>query len=409
MEIRYAKEEEIESIKEIWSYCFNDTESFMKYYFNDKYKSENTVVALDEGKIISSLQLNQYKLLLNSKVYNTSYVVGVSTLPEGRGAGYMNKVMKFTLNELYKKGQLVSILMPIDYRLYRRFGYEHCYDQIEYTINTDDLKNFKSSGKMIKSNLSQIDDLIQIDRTFLNEVNGNVLKDEHYYENLFKEIQSEDGFLYIHEGNEKDGYIVYFLQEDKMFVRELFYKNIDALKSMLKFIYNHNTQCKIVTISTPTIDKIRFILDNPKDSDIKIKPFMMGRVINVKKFIEDIDIENDINSSFNLLIEDKFIDENNGLFKISIQNKKVSVEQLDKKGAEKPQEDFDIKLDINTLTQLSFSYIDVNEAIFLNDIKDVSEETLETLNCIFSKKNNYINEYISVSYTHLTLPTILLV
>ncbi|RRH41060.1 GNAT family N-acetyltransferase, partial [Clostridioides difficile] len=46
MEIRYAKEEEIESIKEIWSYCFNDTESFMKYYFNDKYKSENTVVAL---------------------------------------------------------------------------------------------------------------------------------------------------------------------------------------------------------------------------------------------------------------------------------------------------------------------------------------------------------------------------
>ncbi|HDN2456994.1 TPA: GNAT family N-acetyltransferase, partial [Clostridioides difficile] len=388
MEIRYAKEEEIESIKEIWSYCFNDTESFMKYYFNDKYKSENTVVALDEGKIISSLQLNQYKLLLNSKVYNTSYVVGVSTLPEGRGAGYMNKVMKFTLNELYKKGQLVSILMPIDYRLYRRFGYEHCYDQIEYTINTDDLKNFKSSGKMIKSNLSQIDDLIRIDRTFLNEVNGNVLKDEHYYENLFKEIQSEDGFLYIHEGNEKDGYIVYFLQEDKMFVRELFYKNIDALKSMLKFIYNHNTQCKIVTISTPTIDKIRFILDNPKDSDIKIKPFMMGRVINVKKFIEDIDIEKDINSSFNLLIEDKFIDENNGLFKISIQNKKVSVEQLDKKGAEKPQEDFDIKLDINTLTQLSFSYIDVNEAIFLNDIKDVSEETLETLNCIFSKKNN---------------------
>ncbi|HAT4776064.1 TPA: GNAT family N-acetyltransferase, partial [Clostridioides difficile] len=385
MEIRYAKEEEIESIKEIWSYCFNDTESFMKYYFNDKYKSENTVVALDEGKIISSLQLNQYKLLLNSKVYNTSYVVGVSTLPEGRGAGYMNKVMKFTLNELYKKGQLVSILMPIDYRLYRRFGYEHCYDQIEYTINTDDLKNFKSSGKMIKSNLSQIDDLIRIDRAFLNEVNGNVLKDEHYYENLFKEIQSEDGFLYIHEGNEKDGYIVYFLQEDKMFVRELFYKNIDALKSMLKFIYNHNTQCKIVTISTPTIDKIRFILDNPKDSDIKIKPFMMGRVINVKKFIEDIDIEKDINSSFNLLIEDKFIDENNGLFKISIQNKKVSVEQLDKKGAEKPQEDFDIKLDINTLTQLSFSYIDVNEAIFLNDIKDVSEETLETLNCIFSK------------------------
>lgn len=52
MEIRYVKEEEIESIKDIWSYCFNDMESFMKYYFNDKYKFENIVVVLDEGKII---------------------------------------------------------------------------------------------------------------------------------------------------------------------------------------------------------------------------------------------------------------------------------------------------------------------------------------------------------------------
>ncbi|NMS89922.1 GNAT family N-acetyltransferase [Clostridioides difficile] len=394
MEIRYAKEEEIEGIKEIWSYCFNDSESFMKYYFDDKYKYENTVVALDEGKIVSSLQLNQYKLILNNKVYNTSYVVGVSTLPEGRGTGYMSKVIEFTLNELYKKGQLVSILMPIDYRLYRRFGYEHCYDQIEYTLNTDDLKKFKSSGKMIKADVSQIDDLIQIDRAFLNEVNGNVLKDEHYYENLFKEIQCEDGFLYIHEEDEKDGYIVYFLQGDKMFVRELFYKNIDALKSMLKFIYNHNTQCKIATISAPIIDKIRFILDNPKDCEIKIKPFMMGRVINVKKFIEDIVIDKDINGSINLLIEDKFIDENNGLFKVSIKNHKIAIEKSDKKGIEESQEGFDIKLDINALTQLAFSYIDVEEAIFLNNLDGVSKETIEILKCIFSKKNNYVNEYI---------------
>ncbi|MGX9757247.1 GNAT family N-acetyltransferase [Clostridioides difficile] len=394
MEIRYAKEEEIESIKEIWSYCFNDSESFMKYYFNDKYKYENTVIALDEGKIVSSLQLNQYKLSLNSKVYNTSYVVGVSTLPEGRGTGYMSKVIKFTLNELYNKGQVVSILMPIDYRLYRRFGYEHCYDQIEYTIKTDDLKNFKSNGKMIKANLSQIDDLIKIDKAFLNEVNGNVLKDEHYYENLFKEIQSEDGHLYTHEGNEKDGYIVYFLQGDKMFVKELFYKNIDALKSMLKFIYNHNTQCKIATIATPTIDKIRFILDNPKDCEIKLKPFMMGRVINVKQFIEDIDIDKDINSSIILYIEDKYIEENNGLFKVSIQNRKVMVEKLNRECTDGIQDGFDIKLDINTLTQLAFSYIDIEEAFLLNNIEGISKETIETLNCIFSKKENYINEYI---------------
>ena len=60
----------------------------------------------------------------------------------------MKKIMEFTLNELYKKNQLVSIFMPIDYRLYRKYGYEHCYDQLEYSINIEDLKNFNLLGRL---------------------------------------------------------------------------------------------------------------------------------------------------------------------------------------------------------------------------------------------------------------------
>ena len=82
---------------------------------------DNTVVVEDENEIVSSLQLNQYKIQLNNKEYDSSYVVGVSTLPEARGRGYMKHIMDFTLNELYRKNQLVSILMPIDYRLYRKY------------------------------------------------------------------------------------------------------------------------------------------------------------------------------------------------------------------------------------------------------------------------------------------------
>ena len=126
MNMRYAKEEEIDDIKEIWNYCFNDEESFVNYYFNNKYDNNNTIVACEDKDIVSSLQLNQYKIKLDGKEYETSYVVGVSTFPQVRGRGYMKKIMEYSLNELYKRNQLVSILMPIDYRLYRKYGYEHC-------------------------------------------------------------------------------------------------------------------------------------------------------------------------------------------------------------------------------------------------------------------------------------------
>ncbi|HSQ88187.1 GNAT family N-acetyltransferase [Romboutsia sp.] len=385
MKIRYARDNEVGDIKKIWNYCFDDGQNFVDYYFANKYKNKNTVVVDEEEEIVSSLQLNQYKLRLNDKIYDTSYVVGVSTFPEVRGRGYMKNIMKFTLKELYKKNQLVSILMPIDYRLYRKYGYEHCYDQLEYNIDIEDLKKFKIDGRLHKASDFNLENLVNISKIFLKDINGNVERDEKYYENLFKEIKSENGHIYIHEDNGYEGYIIYFLNGDVMFVREIYYKSIDSLKSMLKFIYNHNTQCKKVTISAPINDKIRLVLDNPKDCDIKIKPFMMGRVINLKGYLESLYIESNLESSVNILINDEFISENNGIFKMSLKDNKLEVDKV--------HEGYDACFDINTITQLAFSYIDIEEALILNNAQ-VSCEVVELFSKIFKKKNNYINEYV---------------
>ena len=192
MNIRFAKESDKNNIIDIWNYCFDDGPKFTDYYFNDKYKHENTIVVEDDEEIVSSLQLNQYNLKLNDKIYDTSYVVGVSTFPQARGKGYMKHIMDFTLNELYRKNQLVSILMPIDYRLYRKYGYEHCYDQIEYEIDIEDLSGFKSKGCLKKAKLDNINDLINIENNFLKDLNGTIIRDKNYYENLFKEVESEE-------------------------------------------------------------------------------------------------------------------------------------------------------------------------------------------------------------------------
>ncbi|MEG0050605.1 MAG: GNAT family N-acetyltransferase [Terrisporobacter sp.] len=385
MNIRFAKKNEKDNIRELWGYCFNDGPKFTDYYFEDKYDKDNTVVVEDEGEIVSSLQLNQYNLQLNNKLYDASYVVGVSTFPEARGKGYMKHLMDFTLNELYRKNQLVSILMPIDYRLYRKYGYEHCYDQLEYDLDIEDLRIFKTSGSMKKANENHIDKMIHIQEEFLNDVNGNIERKKVYYKSVFKEVNSENGNIYLHEGKKYDGYIIYFINGENMFVKELYYTNMDSLKSMLKFIYNHNTQCKKVTISAPVNDKIRFILANPKTSTIKIKPFMMGRIINFEKYVESLDIESNMEFDINILLNDDFIKENNHIFKLKLKDNKISVER----GGFVPHVEFDI----NTISQLAFSYIDAKEAFLLNDLNE-DKDVIKFLDLIFNKKDNYINEYI---------------
>ncbi len=388
MNIRYAKEDEIDNIKDIWNYCFNDVDSFVYYYFNHKYNNKNTIVVCEDTDIVSSLQLNQYKIKLDNKIYDASYVVGVSTFPQVRGRGYMKKIMDYSLNELYKKGQLISILMPIDYRLYRKYGYEHCYDQLEYNINIEDLKSFNLTGRLYKANEENIDDLIDINNTFLEDLNGNTVRDKEYYLNLFKEVNSEGGHIYLYNNGTYTGYIIYFLNDDNMFVRELFYKDLDSLKSILKFIYNHNTQCKKVTISAPINDKIKFVLDNPKNTEIKIKPFMMGRVINVEEYINGLEVDEDIDINANIFIEDNFIKENNGVFNIKIKDKKVE--------ARKINGDYSLYLNINNFTQLAFSYVDIKDIMILNNINqdDSNKDAIHLLKILFNKKENYINEYV---------------
>ena len=75
MNIRFASECDQNNIMEIWNYCFNDGPKFTEYYFNNKYKNYNTILVEEEANIVSSLQLNQYKIKLNDKEYSTSYMV----------------------------------------------------------------------------------------------------------------------------------------------------------------------------------------------------------------------------------------------------------------------------------------------------------------------------------------------
>ena len=254
MNIRYARATDKNQIVSLWNYCFEDGEDFVKYYFENLYDKKNTIIIEENNEVLSALQLNKYKIDLRNRKYDVSYVVGVSSKPEVRGLGYMKHLMTYTLEELYKSGEIVSLLMAIDYRLYKRYGFDHCYDQIQYNIKTDELSGFRVTSKLRKADFEDCKILSEIYTNAVKNLNGYALRDEVYFDRFMKEIESEDGYIYIDEENKS--YIAYYIQGDTIFVRELIYNNISSLKSILAYIYNHNTQCKNTVINAPVDDKI---------------------------------------------------------------------------------------------------------------------------------------------------------
>lgn len=391
MNIRYAKPIDKEQVVSVWNYCFEDGEDFVKYYFENVYDENNTIIIEENDEVLSALQLNKYTIDLRDNKYDVSYVVGVSSKPEVRGLGYMKHLMAYTLEELYKNGEIVSLLMAIDYRLYKRYGFDHCYDQIQYNLRTDELLGFRLSSKLRKATFEDAETLSRIYTKAMESLNGYAVRDEVYFNRFIKEVSSESGYIYIDEEN--NSYIAYYIQGDTFFVRELIYNNISSLKSMLAYIYNHNTQCKKTVINAPVDDKIKLIIANLKTCEIKLIPFMAGRVINFEKYIEslnscNIDTQKINNKYIKIKVIDKYIKQNNSVFKISVCDNKIKIQRV--------EEDCDIELDINSITQLAFSYLNTDEIFMLNEIDESSliNTQKELLNVLFEKRINYIDELV---------------
>lgn len=391
MNIRYAKPIDKDQIVSVWNYCFEDGEDFVKYYFENVYDENNTIIIEENDEVLSALQLNKYTIDIRDNKYDVSYVVGVSSKPEVRGLGYMKHLMTYTLEELYKNGEIVSLLMAIDYRLYKRYGFDHCYDQIQYNLRTDELLGFRLSSKLRKATFEDAETLSRIYTKAMESLNGYAVRDEAYFNRFMKEVSSESGYIYIDEEN--NSYIAYYIQGDTFFVRELIYNNISSLKSMLAYIYNHNTQCKKTVINAPVDDKIKLIIANLKTCEIKLIPFMAGRVINFEKYIEslnscNIDTQKINNESIKIKVIDKYIKQNNSVFKISVCDNKIKIQRV--------EEDYDIELNINSITQLAFSYLNTDEIFMLNEIDESSliNTQKELLNALFEKRINYIDELV---------------
>lgn len=411
MQVRMARENEVDSLKNIWSYCFEDSQAYVDFYFDKKCDPNKVVVLEREFEIISSIHLNQHKVMLVGKAFDTSYVVGVSTLPEARGLGKMGQLMQYSLDAMKGFGQAVSILMPIDFRLYTKFGYTNVYDMKRVEMDIFDLKKFSLRDEFSRAGYDHTKDLKVVYDEFCRGLNGYALRSEPYFKDLVEEMELDGGHVYIAYRNSRPvAYIVYTIESGAFTARELYYTDRQAYESVLKFIFNHNTQAKKVVMYLAMADPIMAMLDNPKDAVCEVKNFMMARIIDFESLVEGLDIEPDLSDSdekFYLRLEDDYLDNNRGVFEIYRQGTKVRAKRLEKDvdcnlslGDDVDYDlsleddlDYDLSLTIGDLTSLMFSYMSIREVAFLRD-KDV--EALNRLKKILDLdvRDNHINEYV---------------
>ena len=205
------------------------------------------------------------------------------------------------------------------------------------------------------------------------------LRDKKYWEDKLTEIKIDKGKLFlVYENDKLRGYFSLVPKNaDAGLVTEMLFSSKTAYNAIMGIIKSHSTQFKKVRILTPQYSDF-FLLgeNNNKFSHLK-KPFIMGRVINARKVLDNIlKGKNLSKKSFQIEVVDNQIEANNFVY-----NSK-------KDGLETKY----IKMDISALAQLYTEFADIRELYITQKIETTDITFFEKLFGL-GKKDNFINEY----------------
>ncbi|MGE4283643.1 MAG: enhanced intracellular survival protein Eis [Clostridia bacterium] len=385
MKMNFAAPEDFIKIKEMWSYCFGDKDPFLSWYFEEKYDSSNTLAVYEQDNPVSSIQLLPYQLSFHGKTLDISYIVGAATLPEARGRGHMEALLKESLLVMRERGQCINILLPFDYSFYRRYGWETCYYHRSYNIEMADLKPIiQGYGKLRSMNADDdIDNMLEVYRSFTANKNGYIVRNRKDMKCILTDHFFENGKVYILEDDAAKmvGYILYSIQSGVLNIHELVYAGKEAYRGLLSFVHSHAAQAEKITWKAPADDVAYILLSQPK-RDIISSPFVMTRVIEVEKVLHLLISHCSETTDIVIEIHDTLAEWNNGIFEIKNNT-------IIKNGHIKPE----LICSINTFSQLAMGFISPLQAEQLGLLQLKDMQSIEKANKIFKLANNFINDY----------------
>ncbi|MCD8270695.1 MAG: GNAT family N-acetyltransferase [Parabacteroides sp.] len=125
-----------QEIINLWRLSFNDSEEFIRLYFDRVYKDENTLAIEKDGQVVSALQMLPYTMTYYGTEISVAYISGACTLPSMRGKGLMKQLMQEAFDKMKYRSVAVAALIPAEpwlFDYYRELGYTEAFDYTEET------------------------------------------------------------------------------------------------------------------------------------------------------------------------------------------------------------------------------------------------------------------------------------
>lgn len=363
-----AKAVENQRARKLYEEIFDeDSPAFVDYYFRVKAaENEIFVVENEKQEILATLHLNPYKMMFCGEKAKTNYIVAVATRADRRHQGMMRSLLQASLQEMYRREETFTWLMPAAEAIYRPFGFRFIYEKNKMTMTADVLRRAETdenwqihsdqevSGDIFceeakKEDLAELAYFAEKQLSKLAEV--YTVHDIAYFEQRMQEVGCEGGSLIlIRKEKEICGYFL-ALKKDReaweIVVEDAVQKK--AFPAVLHWFEASEEKCTFTAF--PQIWEQYAQSENV--------PAIMGRIVHLERFVCCLKIKKE--QEWKIRLTDSLIPENNGYFiiKTGIEGGSlIRVENL----SEKEKKMF-CSMDIGQLTEELFRL-----PVFLNEV-----------------------------------------
>lgn len=363
-----AKAVENQRARKLYEEIFDeDSPAFVDYYFRVKAaENEIFVVENEKQEILATLHLNPYEMMFCGEKAKTNYIVAVATRADCRHQGMMRSLLQASLQEMYRREETFTWLMPAAEAIYRPFGFRFIYEKNKMTVTADVLQRAETdenwqihsdqevSGDIFceeakKEDLAELAYFAEKQLSKLAEV--YTVHDIAYFEQRMQEVGCEGGRLVlIRNENRICGYFL-ALKKDReaweIVVEDAVQKK--AFPAVLHWFGASEEKCTFTAF--PQIWEQYAQSENV--------PAIMGRLVHLERFVCCLKIKKE--QEWKIRLTDSLIPENNGYFiiKTGIEGGSlIRVENL----SEKEKKMF-CSMDIGQLTEELFLL-----PVFLNEV-----------------------------------------
>lgn len=363
-----AKAVENQRARKLYEEIFDeDSPAFVDYYFRVKAaENEIFVVENEKQEILATLHLNPYEMMFCGEKVKTNYIVAVATRADCRHQGMMRSLLQASLQEMYRRKETFTWLMPAAEAIYRPFGFRFIYEKNKMTATADVLRRAETdenwqihsdqevSGDIFceeakKEDLAELACFAEKQLSKLAEV--YTVHDIAYFEQRMQEVECEGGSLIlIRKEKEICGYFL-ALKKDReaweIVVEDAVQKK--AFPAVLHWFGASEEKCTFTAF--PQIWEQYAQSENV--------PAIMGRIVHLERFVCCLKIKKE--QEWKIRLTDSLIPENNGYFiiKTGIEGGSlIRVENL----SEKEKKMF-CSMDIGQLTEELFRL-----PVFLNEV-----------------------------------------